>query len=98
MIREAFGNDLPILRHFIRARVPLVRRCCCDVGTKSAARKIGRAIRRVRVGAGRVDGRHSSACVCPTAAWKRFRLYFFDTTEFRSRGKRSDEQAAYFGL
>src|SRR5436309_1700260 len=27
-----------------------------------------------------------------------FRLYFVDTTESRSRGKRSDEQAAYFGL
>jgi endonuclease YncB( thermonuclease family) len=26
------------------------------------------------------------------------RLYFIDTTESRSRGKRSDEQAAYFGL
>jgi endonuclease YncB( thermonuclease family) len=26
------------------------------------------------------------------------RLYFVDTTESRSRGKRSDEQAAYFGL
>jgi len=27
-----------------------------------------------------------------------FRLYFVDTTESRSRGKRSDEQAAYFGF
>src|SRR5918996_4392921 len=27
-----------------------------------------------------------------------FRLYFVDTTESRTRGKRSDEQAAYFGL
>jgi endonuclease YncB( thermonuclease family) len=27
-----------------------------------------------------------------------FRLYFVDTTESRSRGKRSDEQAAYSGL
>jgi endonuclease YncB( thermonuclease family) len=27
-----------------------------------------------------------------------FRLYFVDTTECRTRGKRSDEQAAYFGL
>jgi endonuclease YncB( thermonuclease family) len=27
-----------------------------------------------------------------------FRLYFVDTTESRSRGERSDEQAAYFGL
>lgn len=27
-----------------------------------------------------------------------FRAYFIDTTESRSRGKRSDEQAAYFGL
>ncbi len=27
-----------------------------------------------------------------------FRLCFVDTTESRSRGKRSDEQAAYFGL
>jgi endonuclease YncB( thermonuclease family) len=27
-----------------------------------------------------------------------FRLYFVDTTESRSRGVRSDEQAAYFGL
>ena len=26
-----------------------------------------------------------------------FRLYFVDTTESRSHGKRSDEQAAYFG-
>lgn len=29
---------------------------------------------------------------------KTFRLYFVDTTESRSRGKRSDEQAAYFAL
>ena len=27
-----------------------------------------------------------------------FRLYLVDTTESRARGKRSDEQAAYFGL
>jgi len=27
-----------------------------------------------------------------------FRLYFVDTTESRSRGTRSDEQAAYFGV
>ena len=27
-----------------------------------------------------------------------FRLYFVDTTEARSRGRRSDQQAAYFGL
>ena len=27
-----------------------------------------------------------------------FRLYFVDTTESRSSGTRSDEQAAYFGL
>jgi endonuclease YncB( thermonuclease family) len=27
-----------------------------------------------------------------------FRLYYVDTTESRSRGKRSDEQAAYFSL
>lgn len=27
-----------------------------------------------------------------------FRLYFVDTTESRSRGNRSDDQAAYFGL
>ena len=27
-----------------------------------------------------------------------FRLYFVDTTESRSRGERSDKQAAYFGL
>ena len=27
-----------------------------------------------------------------------FRLYFIDTSESRSRGTRSDEQAAYFGL
>jgi endonuclease YncB( thermonuclease family) len=27
-----------------------------------------------------------------------FRLYYVDTTESRSRGKRSDEQAAYFGI
>jgi len=27
-----------------------------------------------------------------------FRLYFVDTTQSRSRGKRSDEQAAYFGI
>jgi endonuclease YncB( thermonuclease family) len=27
-----------------------------------------------------------------------FRLYYVDTTESRSRGKRSDEQAAYFGM
>ncbi len=29
---------------------------------------------------------------------KTFRLYFLDTTESRSRGKRSVEQAAFFGL
>ena len=34
----------------------------------------------------------------PDGRLKTFRLYFVDTTESRSRGERSDEQAAYFGL
>src|SRR5215510_5535513 len=34
----------------------------------------------------------------PDGRFETFRLYFVDTTESRSRGKRSDEQAAYFGL
>jgi hypothetical protein len=34
----------------------------------------------------------------PDSRLETFRLYFVDTTESRSRGKRSDEQAAYFGL
>jgi endonuclease YncB( thermonuclease family) len=34
----------------------------------------------------------------PDGHLETFRLYFVDTTESRSRGKRSDEQAAYFGL
>jgi endonuclease YncB( thermonuclease family) len=34
----------------------------------------------------------------PDSRFETFRLYFVDTTESRSRGKRSDEQAAYFGL
>jgi hypothetical protein len=34
----------------------------------------------------------------PDSRLEIFRLYFVDTTESRSRGKRSDEQAAYFGL
>ncbi len=34
----------------------------------------------------------------PNGRLETFRLYFVDTTESRSRGKRSDEQAAYFGL
>ncbi len=34
----------------------------------------------------------------PDGRLKTFRLYFVDTTESRSGGKRSDEQAAYFGL
>ena len=34
----------------------------------------------------------------PNSRLETFRLYFVDTTESRSRGKRSDEQAAYFGL
>ena len=34
----------------------------------------------------------------PDGRLETFRLHFVDTTEFRSRGKRSDEQAAYFGL
>ena len=34
----------------------------------------------------------------PDGGLETFRLYFVDTTESRSRGKRSDEQAAYFGL
>ena len=34
----------------------------------------------------------------PDGRLETFRLYFVDTTECRSRGKRSDEQAAYFGL
>jgi endonuclease YncB( thermonuclease family) len=34
----------------------------------------------------------------PDGRLETFRLYLVDTTESRSRGKRSDEQAAYFGL
>jgi hypothetical protein len=34
----------------------------------------------------------------PDSRLETFRLYFVDTIESRSRGKRSDEQAAYFGL
>src|SRR3954468_8934577 len=34
----------------------------------------------------------------PDGRLETFRLYFCDTTESRSRGKRSDEQAAYFGM
>ncbi len=34
----------------------------------------------------------------PDGRLKTFRLYFVDTTESRSRGKRFDEQAAYCGL
>src|SRR6476620_2673727 len=34
----------------------------------------------------------------PDGRLETFRLYFVDTTESRSRGRRSDEQAAYFGL
>jgi endonuclease YncB( thermonuclease family) len=34
----------------------------------------------------------------PDGRLETFRLYFVDTTESRSRGKRSEEQAAYFGL
>ncbi len=34
----------------------------------------------------------------PDGRLETFRLYFVDTTESRSRGKRSDDQAAYFGL
>jgi endonuclease YncB( thermonuclease family) len=34
----------------------------------------------------------------PDGRLETFRLYFVDTTESRSRGKRSDEQAAYVGL
>lgn len=34
----------------------------------------------------------------PNGRLETFRLYFVDTTESRSRGRRSDEQAAYFGL
>ena len=34
----------------------------------------------------------------PNGRLETFPLYFVDTTESRSRGKRSDEQAAYFGL
>jgi endonuclease YncB( thermonuclease family) len=34
----------------------------------------------------------------PDGRLETFRLYFVDTTESRSRGERSDEQAAYFGL
>ena len=40
-----------------------------------------------------------SFCVrLPNGRLETFRLCFVDTTESRSRGKRSDEQAAYFGL
>jgi endonuclease YncB( thermonuclease family) len=34
----------------------------------------------------------------PDGRLETFRLYFVDTTESRSSGERSDEQAAYFGL
>lgn len=34
----------------------------------------------------------------PDGRLETFRLYFVDTTESRARGKRSDEQAAYFGI
>ena len=34
----------------------------------------------------------------PDGRLETFRLYFVETTESRSRGERSDEQAAYFGL
>lgn len=34
----------------------------------------------------------------PDGRLETFRLYYVDTTESRSRGKRSDEQAAYFSL
>jgi endonuclease YncB( thermonuclease family) len=34
----------------------------------------------------------------PDGRLKTFRLYFVETTQSRSRGERSDEQAAYFGL
>lgn len=34
----------------------------------------------------------------PDGRLETFRLYFVDTTESRSRGKRSDEQAAYFSI
>jgi len=43
------------------------------------------------------DG-HSFRVRMPDGRLETFRLYFVDTTESRSRGKRSDEQAAYFGL
>src|SRR3954462_9160514 len=34
----------------------------------------------------------------PDGRLETFRLYFCDTTERRSHGKRSDEQAVYFGI
>lgn len=34
----------------------------------------------------------------PDGRLETFRLYYIDTTESRSRGERSDEQAAYFGI
>ena len=34
----------------------------------------------------------------PDGRLETFRLYFVDPTESRSRGERSDQQAAYFGL
>src|SRR5438874_13514974 len=40
----------------------------------------------------------ASACGWPRVAWRLFRPYVIDTSESRSRGTRSDEQAAYFGL
>ena len=39
----------------------------------------------------------ASVCGCPSRL-ETLRLYFVDITESCSRGKRSDEQAAYFGL
>ena len=43
------------------------------------------------------DGTASACRAEPTAGWKVFRFYCGDH-ESRSRGKRSDEQVAYFGL
>ena len=44
------------------------------------------------------DGDSFRVRLPPDGRLETFRLYFVDTTESRSRGKRSDQQAAYFGM
>jgi endonuclease YncB( thermonuclease family) len=52
----------------------------------------------MRVRTLRVDRWRQFRCRLPDGRLETFRLYFVDTTESRPRGKRSDEQTAYFGL